>query len=57
VVLAEVTPDAGEWFAFKKYRVKWKNKTTNPRPHMVVRVKGGTCRIRSWQVYGKENPK
>jgi hypothetical protein len=52
LVLAEIKPVPGEWFEFKKYKVEWKNKTTNSHPHMIVRVRGGSCRIRTWQVYG-----
>jgi len=51
-VLAEVTPEPGEWFEFKKYRVKWRK--TYERPWIVIRVKGGTCNIGAWQSFEKK---
>lgn len=52
VVLAEINPEPGEWFEFKKYRVKWRK--TYERPWIVIRVKGGACNIGAWQSFEKK---
>jgi hypothetical protein len=54
IPLAVIKPEKGEWFTFRKYKVEWKNPTANTKPHMVIRVKGGSCRIKGWQVFGTE---
>ena len=39
----------GNWFDFRKYRVKWRGRDVGGRRWMVITVSGGDCNIRSWR--------
>lgn len=47
--LAEFHPTPGNWFDFRKYRVKWRGRDVGGRRWMVITVSGGDCNIRSWR--------
>jgi hypothetical protein len=53
-VLAEVIPEPGEWFEFRKYKVKWLKKPVE-RPWMVIRVSGADCNIGAWQAWSSND--
>jgi hypothetical protein len=51
-VLAEVRPDPGPWFEFRKFRVPFLRNVDGHRA-VVMQFSGGNCNLRSWQVIQK----